>query len=63
MNKGKVVSVEKIWLTVAEVSSYLGMTEWFVRDLKKKIPWYKIGNTLFFKKSDIDRLMEKGKNS
>lgn len=63
MNKGKVVSVEKIWLTVAEASSYLGMTEWFVRDLKKKIPWYKIGNTLFFKKSDIDRLMEKGKNS
>jgi excisionase family DNA binding protein len=61
MKTGKVADVEKVWLTVSEVAKYMGMTEWFVRDLKKQIPWYKVGKTLFFKKSDIDRLIEKGK--
>ncbi len=60
---GKVVGVEKIWLSNAEAQAYLGMSANFFKDLRAnaQIRFYKVRGSIFYKKSDIDRMVEKGR--
>lgn len=62
---GKVVEVERVWLTSADVLSYLGISHDTLARLRRaaKIKYYKpFGEKLvFYKKSDIDEFVRKGK--
>lgn len=61
----RVVNVEKIWLSARELAVYLGVSMDFVRAIREsgKLHYYKpFGNKMvFFKKSDVDRFIEKGR--
>lgn len=59
--KIKVTSVEKIWLSTREAAEYLGMSKDYVAKIRREglIRHSMIGNTAFFKKEDIDDLLEK----
>lgn len=61
--QGKVLEVEKIWLTSKEAQAYLGVSVHFFKDLRAnaQIRFYKVRGAIFYKKSDIDRLVEKGR--
>nr|DAQ06008.1 MAG TPA: helix-turn-helix domain protein [Caudoviricetes sp.] len=58
--KVSVEPVEKIWLSTKEFAKYIGMSTGYIHDLRKsgQIHHYMIGNTAFFKKSDVDELIE-----
>ena len=62
-NRGKVLDTEKIWLSNAEAQAYLGMSANFFKDLRAnaQIRFYKVRGSIFYKKSDIDRMVEKGR--
>lgn len=59
----KVQPVEKMWLSNAEAQAYLGMSAKFLKDLRQaaKLPFYKISNSVFYKKDDIDKLVKRGR--
>lgn len=61
--KVEVVKVEKIWLSTKEAAEYLGMSKSFIGDLRRDgvLPHCRIGNASFFKKSDIDWMLEQHK--
>lgn len=61
--QGKVLEIEKIWLTSKEAEAYLGVSVHFFKDLRAngQIHFYKVRGAIFYKKSDIDRLVEKGR--
>lgn len=61
--QGKVLEVEKIWLNSKEAQAYLGVSVHFFKDLRAnaQIRFYKVRGAIFYKKSDIDRLVEKGR--
>ena len=61
--KVSVEPAEKIWLSTKEFAKYIGMSTGYIHDLRKsgQIHHYMIGNTAFFKKSDIDELIEIGR--
>ena len=63
MNNGKVIEVEKIWLTNREAQMYLGVSVDFLKRLRAdgKISFYKVGGVVFYRKHDIDRLLERGR--
>lgn len=52
--------VEKIWLTNADLQTYLGVSIDFIKDLRRDglLHFYKLRGTIFYKKKDIDKLME-----
>lgn len=52
--------VDKIWLSTQEAATYIGMGKTYISDLRKKgiLPHCMIGNTAFFLKTDIDKMME-----
>jgi len=60
--KKKIVikEIEKIWLSQKEAAEYLGMGQTYVVSLRKNgiIPYSRIGNSVFFKKTDIDAVLE-----
>lgn len=58
--KVSVEPVEKIWLSTKEFAKYIGMSTGYIHDLRRsgQIHHYMIGNTAFFKKSDVDELIE-----
>ena len=60
---GKVVDVEKLWFSNAEAQAYLGMSAGFLKNLRAngQIRFYKVRGAVFYKKADIDRLVEKGR--
>jgi excisionase family DNA binding protein len=57
----KVREIETIWLTVAEVTRYLGFAsvdtqrEW--RD-SGRLPYYLIGRVILYKKAEVDKFIE-----
>ena len=56
--------VEKIWLTSKEVAVYLGISPKSIRDMVYKgflTPYKPFGRKLYFKKVEIDRLLESSK--
>ena len=60
------ISIDKIWLSVKEVTTYLGFgnratqQEW--RD-SGQLPFYRIGKQILYKKNDIDDFVEKHKEN
>jgi hypothetical protein len=62
-SRGKVLEVEKVWLNSKEAEAYLGMSADFFKDLRAngQIRFYKVRGAIFYKKSDIDRLVEKSR--
>ena len=60
---GKVLDMEKVWLNSREAQAYLGMSADFFKDLRAngQIRFYKVRGAIFYKKSDIDRLVEKSR--
>lgn len=61
--KTEVVEVEKVWLSTKEAAKYLGMSESFIGNLRREgvLPHSRIGNASFFKKTDIDWMLEQHK--
>lgn len=61
--KAKTEPVEKIWLSSKEAQAYLGMSADFLKDLRQDgfLNYYKIRNAVFYRKEDIDRLVENGR--
>lgn len=55
--------MEKVWLNSREAQAYLGMSADFFKDLRAngQIHFYKVRGAIFYKKSDIDRLVEKSR--
>ena len=57
----RVKEVEVLWLTIKELQRYLGFAnidtqrEW--RD-SGKLPYYLLGRTILYKKTDVDKFME-----
>lgn len=58
--KVSVEPVEKIWLSTKEFAKYIGMSTGYIHDLRKsgQIRHCMIGNTAFFLKTDIDKMLE-----
>ena len=52
------------WLSVSSVAQYLDTTQGSVRNMvyRGQIPYCRMGKRLLFKKSDIDRLLERTRN-
>ncbi len=65
MRQGKTIPLEKVWLTSTEAARYLGVSLDFIRSVRDsgRIRFYKpLGNKMvFFKKQDIDKFIEKGR--
>lgn len=63
MAHGKIKDVDKVWLSNAEAQRYLGMSADFLKSLREsgQLSFYKVRRAVFYKKSDIDRLMERNK--
>lgn len=63
MVQGKVKEVEKIWLSSKEVQWYLGIGKDFLDNLREtgRIQYYKVGRTIFYRKTDIDKLIERNR--
>lgn len=61
--KAVVEPVQKVWLSTREVAKYIGMSTGFVHDLRRNgmVHHSMIGKTAFFKKSDIDAMLESHK--
>ena len=61
--QGKTIEIDKVWLNNKEAQAYLGMSADFFKDLRAnaQIRFYKVRGAIFYKKSDIDRLVEKGR--
>lgn len=50
---------EKVWLTVRDAATYLGVSTDFIRDMfVDGLPMYKVRHTCFAKKTDIDEYIE-----
>lgn len=63
MDKTNVVSVEKIWFTNRDAQAYLGVSIDFLKRLRAdgKLSFYKVGGMVFYRKRDIDKLLERGR--
>ncbi len=55
------VEAMKVWLSSREAAEYLGMSKDYVASLRRLglLPYSMIGNSAFFRKRDIDELLEK----
>ena len=55
--------VDKIWLSNDEAQKYLGMSKDFLYNLRSEglLHYYKLRGAVFYKKADIDRLVERHK--
>lgn len=56
-------ALEKKWVSTKELMAYLGVSEDYIKDLRDNavIPFYKLRRKVFYKISEIDRLLEKGR--
>lgn len=54
---------EVVWLTTKRAQEYLGVSRKFIDRLKDegKIPFYKVRGRIFFRKEDLDRLVEENR--
>lgn len=57
-------NTEKIWLTVSELSEYMGYKKTtiykYIHD--GKLPYYKTNGKVMFLKSEVDQMMSSGSN-
>ena len=63
MKQATVTQIEKIWLSNKEAQVYLGVGMDFLKKLRSsgRISFFKVGTTVFYRKRDIDRLIEKNR--
>lgn len=61
--RANIVPVERVWLTTRDCMKYLGVGRGFIDDLRERgeLHYHKVGHTVFVRKSDIDRLIEKSR--
>ena len=61
--KGKVTSIEKLFLTNKEAQAYLGVSPDFLKDLRSnaRISYSKVGKMIWYEKKDLDNLVKKAK--
>ena len=53
-------SASPTWINSKQLAQYLGTTVSFVTNLRiSKIPYYKLGGRIYFKKQEIDEWIEK----
>ena len=60
---GKVM-VEKIWLTIPQLTEYLGIANRATQQEWREsgaLPYYRIGKNIVYKKSEVDEFVEKHK--
>lgn len=60
---GKVM-VEKIWLTIPQLTEYLGFANRATQQEWREsgaLPYYRIGKNIVYKKSEVDEFVEKYK--
>lgn len=60
---GKVM-VEKIWLTIPQLTEYLGFANRATQQEWREsgaLPYYRIGKNIVYKKSEIDEFVERHK--
>lgn len=62
-DNSRVQEVAKIYLSNAEAQAYLGVGSDFFKALRAdgRLPYYKVGKMVFYRKSAIDKLVESGK--
>lgn len=60
MKTASVLEIEKVFLSNEEAQAYLGVGPDFFKALRGngKLPYYKVGKTVFYRKSVIDKLVE-----
>lgn len=60
---GVVREIDKVWLSNREAQKYLDVSSEFMKSLRLngELHFYKVHNTVFYKKSDIDKIIEKNK--
>lgn len=69
MRKGddlvRIEPIEKKWLSMAAAMEYLGMSRDFIDAMRLEpgINTYRVGRTIFLKKDEIDRFIEKQKSA
>ena len=58
---GKVIPIEKIWLSKAELQEYLNVSRRWVEEAQNSalIPFFKVDRKIWFLKSDIDKFISK----
>ncbi len=63
MQATKVNEVQKIWLSNKDAEVYLGVGSDFLKKLRLsgRLPYYKVGKTVFYRKTVIDKLVENSK--
>lgn len=63
MKQTVVTSVDKVWLSNKEAQTYLGVGMDFFKSLRAsgQLSFFKVGRTVFYRKRDIDRLIEKNR--
>jgi excisionase family DNA binding protein len=62
-DNSRVQEVTKVFLSNTEAQAYLGVGTDFFKALRAegKLPYYKVGKTVFYRKSAIDKLVEDGR--
>lgn len=62
-DNSRVLEVTKVYLSNAEAQAYLGVGPDFFKALRAdgRLPYYKVGKMVFYRKSAIDKLVESGK--
>lgn len=62
-NIGRVKDVEKIWLSMRELSGYLGVSSRYIKDnIMGKIHFYRISEkVVLFDKAEVDRMILRNK--
>ena len=57
---GRMEPLEKKWVSNSEAQAYLGVSAGFLQNLRDtgKLSYYKVGQVIFYRVRDIDRLLE-----
>ena len=63
MKTGRTTELAKVWMSNAEAQKYLGVGASFLKNLRAtgRLPFYKVGNTVFYKVAELDRMISKGR--
>lgn len=59
----RITPIDKTWLSNREAAVYIGMSADYLKDLRADgtLRFYKVRGAIFYRKADVDRLIEKGR--